>query len=422
MYCATTDTMAKRAETEKQIFLDNQSSTPIDPRVIDAISFALKNHYGNPHSISHSYGWNSAALIEEARSEVAKLIGAESSEIIFTSGATESNNIAIKGAANYEKRCGGSKRHIITTLIEHKCVLESCRFLSLNGFEIEYLPVDKFGIVDVEELEKRIRPGSTLLVSVIAVSNEIGSIQPMEEIGSLCKKYDILFHSDGAQAVGKIPINVNNWGVDLLSMSGHKIYGPKGVGALFVRKKPKRARLDPLFSGGDQERGLRPGTLAAPIVFGFGVAAKICCEEMDADSMHVKILYNKMYEAISTMKDVFLNGHPEKRYFGNMNWSFSCVEGESLMVYLPKLALSSGSACNSNSLEPSYVLKSMNVPEDLAHSSIRIGFGRFNTINEIEEASCMIMDAVSSLRKISPLWDMVQNGVDLSKINWASSH
>ena len=341
--------------------------------------------------------------------------------MVFTSGATESNNIAIKGVARFY---GAKKKHIITTQLEHKCVLNSCRYLEKEGFEVTYLPVQKNGILDMSVLEDCLAKhgDGTSLVSVMAVNNEIGVIQPLAEIGAMTKKYKALFHTDAAQAVGKIPLDVNAMQIDLMSISGHKMYGPKGVGALYVRRRP-RVRLESIISGGDQERGIRSGTVPVPLVVGLGHAAQICQQEMENDSKHISRLYKKLYEGItSKIPEVFLNGDAERRYHGNLNLSFAFVEGESLLMGLSEVACSSGSACTSASLEPSYVLRALGVEDELAHTSIRFGIGRFTTDAEIDYAIELVCNNVQRLRDLSPLYEMWQEGIDLKSIQWSQDH
>jgi len=372
--------------------------------------------YGNPHSVTHSYGWESAEVIDTAREQVASLIGANSKEIIFTSGATESNNMAVKGVARFY---GERKRHVITTVTEHKCVLDSCRALQRDGFDVTYLPVGQDGLVSVEALASAIRP-ETSLVSVMHVNNEIGVVQPIAEIGALCREKGVFFHVDAAQAVGKIPVDVNALKVDLMSISAHKLYGPKGIGALYVRRRP-RVRLEPVFSGGGQERGFRSGTLAHPLVAGFGAACSIAQAEMDADLAHVQRLSTKLLEGVrAAVPDVVVNGSLDQRYPGNLNISFAYVEGESLLMAIKDIAVSSGSACTSASLEPSYVLRALGVDEEMAHTSIRFGIGRFTTDEEVEYALAACVKHVDRLRKMSPLWEMVQEGIDLKSIQWSN--
>ena len=397
------------------IYLDYQATTPMDSRVLAKMMPYFTEKFGNPHSRSHSFGWEAEAACELAREQVADLIGANEKEIIFTSGATESNNLAIKGVDRFYK---DKKNHIITPQTEHKCVLDSCRHLEQEGFEVTYLPVKPDGLVDLEALKAAIKP-NTLLVSIMAVNNEIGVIQPLAEIGKICRENDVFFHTDAAQAFGKIPLDVEAMNIDLMSISGHKIYGPKGIGALFVRRRP-RIRLEPLFSGGGQERGFRSGTLPTPQVVGLGEAAAIAKKEMAQDDAHVAKLFDKFEkEILHGMQDVYLNGDCEHRWLGNANISFAYVEGESMVMALKDLAVSSGSACTSASLEPSYVLRALGVNEEMAHTSIRFGFGRFTTEEEIDFAINLIKNSVGKLREMSPLWEMVQEGVDISKIEWA---
>lgn len=398
------------------VYLDYQSTTPLDPRVFEAMTPYFLEKFGNPHSRSHAYGWEAEAACEHAREQVASLIGATSKEIVFTSGATESNNLAIKGIAHFY---GDKKNHIITVATEHKCVLDSCRHLEREGFKVTYLPVQENGLVDLAKLEAAITD-KTALISVMAVNNEIGVIQPLKEIGALCRKHNVFFHTDAAQAFGKIPLDVNELNIDLMSISGHKIYGPKGVGAIYIRRKP-RVRLVPLINGGGQERGFRSGTLPTPLVVGLGEAAAIAQREMPEELKRTKALYDKLYKGIvANVKDVFLNGDEEQRVFSNLNISFAYIEGESMIMAIRDLAVSSGSACTSASLEPSYVLRALGVDEELAHTSIRFGIGRFTTEEEIDFAIKTVSGAINKLREMSPLWEMVQQGVDLKSIKWAA--
>jgi len=385
-------------------YFDNQATTPVDPRVLDAMLPYSMSRFGNPHSRSHAYGWDAEDGVEKARKQLAALIGADPREIFFTSGATESNNMAVKGIANFYE---GKKKHIITTQTEHKCVLASCRRLEVEqGWDITYLPVDTDGLVSLEQLEAAIRP-DTAMVSVMYVNNEIGVIQPMQEIGEICARKKVFFHTDAAQAVGKMPINVGDLNIALMSISAHKMYGPKGVGALYVRRKP-RVRLRAVIDGGGQERGMRSGTLATPIIVGFGAAAEICRLEMENDRRHVDRLYNRLYDGVTTaLPKIALNGHATKRYKGNANLSFACVEGESLLMSLAgSIAVSSGSACTSASLEPSYVLRAIGVGEELAHTSLRFGIGRFTTEAEVDRVLGHVVAEVNKLRDMSPLWEM----------------
>jgi len=403
----------------RPLYLDAQATTPVDPRVLDAMLPIMTEQFGNPHSTTHMYGWENTALIEKARENVASLIGADPKEIIFTSGATESNNIAIKGVARFYKTAG--KTHIITSTIEHKCVLDSCRKLEGEGFTVTYLNVDKFGLVDMEKLEQTLseKRGEVALVSIMHVNNEIGVMQDVKALGALCKKYGTFFHTDAAQSVGKVAINVNEMNVDLLSLSGHKVYGPKGIGALYVRRKP-RVKIEAIQSGGGQERGIRSGTLPSSLVIGLGKACEIAQEEMANDRDHADYLFHRFYERIQKELDfVYLNGHPEKRWFGNINLSFAFVEGESLLLGLKDVACSSGSACTSASLEPSYVLRAVGVGDDLAHTSIRFGFGRFTTQEEVDYAAEEVIKSVKRLREMSPLYDLALEGVDVNSIQWS---
>jgi cysteine desulfurase len=398
------------------IYLDYQSTTPIDPRVLEAMMPYFTKKFGNPHSRSHSFGWEAEEGIEHARSQIAELINAESREIIFTSGATESNNLAIKGVARFY---GAKKKHIITVATEHKCVLDTCKHLELEGFTVTYLPVQSNGLIDIDTLKNAITD-QTLLVSVMFVNNEIGVVQPIAEIGKICRDHGVFFHSDIAQAYGKIPIDVNACNIDLASISAHKIYGPKGIGALYVRKRP-RVRLSPIINGGGQERNMRSGTLPTPLIVGFGQAAKLAQNEMDKDYKHVEQLADKFITQITqAIPEVYINGDRNNRYPGNINISFAYVEGESMILAIKDLAVSSGSACTSSSLEPSYVLRAMGVSEDMAHTSIRFGIGRFTTEAEIDYAIKLVISKISNLRDLSPLWEMVQEGIDITQIKWAT--
>lgn len=398
----------------RPIYLDMQATTPTDPRVLDTMLKFYTGLYGNPHSNTHSYGWETNNQVETAREHVAKLIGASPKEIIFTSGATESNNTAIKGVARFYKK---SKNHIITTQTEHKCVLEAARSLINEGFKVTFLPVDSNGLIDLNELKNAITP-QTCLISVMSVNNEIGVIQPISEIGKICRENKIFFHTDAAQAFGKIPLDVDNMNIDIMSISSHKIYGPKGIGALYVRRRP-RVRLEPLLSGGGQERGIRSGTLAPPLVAGFGEAARIMLQERDFDKNHIDYLSKRLMDGLLSIKHTSLNGSKYQRYPGCVNVSFSYVEGESLLMALRDIALSSGSACTSASLEPSYVLHALGKDDDLAHSSIRFGIGRFTTEEEVDYVINAVKERVDSLRELSPLWEMVQEGIDLKTIQWS---
>ena len=399
----------------KNIYFDYQATTPVDPRVLKKMMPYFGEIYGNPHSRNHSFGWEAEEGVEVAREHVAKIINANPKEIIFTSGATESNNLALKGVSEFY---GDKKNHIITCVTEHKCVLESCRHLAGKGFEVTYLPVQSDGLINLDELKKSITD-KTLIVSIMGVHNEIGVIQPLEEIGNICRSNDIFFHTDCAQAIGKIPLDVDKMNIDLMSISGHKIYAPKGVGALYIRRKP-RVRISSMISGGGQERGMRSGTLSPALCVGLGEACNIYSNEMEKENKTLTKYKEMMLEGIrKSCPDVYLNGSEESRVPGNLNLSFAYVEGESLMMGIKDLAVSSGSACTSASLEPSYVLKALGVEEELAHTSLRIGFGRFTTENEVKYATDIIVKEVKRLRELSPLWEMAQEGVDISKIKWA---
>lgn len=398
------------------IYLDYQATTPMDERVLEAMMPFFTTKYGNPHSRSHSFGWEAEKATEDARSEIAKLVSANSKEIIFTSGATEANNLALQGAYNFYK--DKKKNHIITTNVEHKCILDTCMHLEQEGANITYLKVDKNGLINLQDLEDAITE-NTLLVSIMAVNNEIGTIQPIKEIGQICRKHNVFFHTDAAQAFGKIPIDVNECNIDMMSISGHKIYGPKGIGALFVRRKP-RVKLKSMIKGGGQERGLRSGTLPTPLIVGLGKAAEIASKEMNTEYKRIKKLGDKFLNAIvKKIPDVYLNGDLEKRWPGNINLSFAYIEGESLILAIRELAVSSGSACTSASLEPSYVLRALGVSEELAHTSIRFGIGRFTTEEEVDFVIDKVSKAIDKLRNMSPLWEMVQEGIDLKQIQWS---
>jgi cysteine desulfurase len=401
---------------DQPIYLDYQATTPMDPRVLEAMMPYFTYKFGNPHSRSHSYGWEAEEGVEKARAQVAKLIGADEKEVIFTSGATESNNLAIRGVAEFYK---DRKNHIVTTVTEHKCVLDTCRHLEQQGFDVTYLPVQKNGLVNLEALRAAVTD-KTVVVSIMAVNNEIGVIQPLAEIGKICREKKAFFHTDAAQAVGKIPLDVEAMNIDLMSISGHKIYGPKGIGALYVRRKP-RVRLVPLIVGGGQERGFRSGTLPTPLCVGLGEAAEIAMKEMDAESKRLAKLQARMLKGLNAkLTDIHVNGDLEHRIPGNLNIGFAYVEGESLMMGIKGLSVSSGSACTSASLEPSYVLRALGVEEDMAHTSLRIGLGRFTTEQEVDTAVDELVRHVNKLRAMSPLWEMAQEGIDIKSIEWAA--
>ncbi|MDO5059693.1 MAG: IscS subfamily cysteine desulfurase [Neisseria sp.] len=395
------------------IYLDYAATTPVDPRVAEKMIPYLTEHFGNPASNSHSFGWTAEEAVENARYEIAKLINADAKEIVFTSGATESNNLAIKGAAHFYKTKG---KHLITVKTEHKAVLDTMRELERQGFEVTYLGVQENGLIDLEELKAAIRE-DTILISVMWVNNEIGVIQDIPAIGEICRERKIIFHVDAAQACGKTPIDVEAAKVDLLSMSAHKIYGPKGIGALYVRRKP-RVRLEAQIHGGGHERGFRSGTLPTHQIVGMGEAFRIAREELEKDTAHALKLREVFLKGIKGIEEVYINGDLENRVPTNLNVSFNFVEGESLIMAVKDLAVSSGSACTSASLEPSYVLRALGRNDELAHSSLRITFGRMTTEEEVAYAAELIKAKIGKLRELSPLWEMFKDGVDLSKVEW----
>jgi cysteine desulfurase len=399
------------------IYLDYSATTPVDPRVAELMCQYLTPDgvFGNPASRSHAFGWDAEAAVEEARKNIALLVGANPKEIVFTSGATESNNLAIKGVAHFNKKKGN---HIVTCKTEHKAVLDTCRQLEREGYEVTYLDPEPNGLVDINKLEAALRD-DTLIVSIMHVNNEIGVIQDIAAIGELCRDRKIIFHVDAAQSVGKIPINLSELKVDLMSFSAHKIYGPKGVGALYVQRKP-RVRLEAQMHGGGHERGMRSGTLATHQIVGMGEAFRIAGEEMEAENERVMALRNRLYDGLKDMEEVYVNGDIDQRIAGNINISFNFVEGESLLMALKDLAISSGSACTSASLEPSYVLRALGRNDELAHSSIRFSIGRFTTEKDIDFTIEHVREAVTKLRELSPLWDMFKEGIDLESIEWAA--
>jgi len=402
----------------RPVYMDSQATTPLDPRVLDKMMPYQTTYYGNPHSRTHAFGWQAEDAVEHARKQVADLIKADPKEIVFTSGATESNNISVKGVARFYK---SSKKHVITTQIEHKCVLDSCRVLENEGFDVTYLPVKENGLISMSDLESAMRP-DTALVSIMMVNNEIGVRQPVDEIGQLCRSRKVFFHTDAAQAVGKVPVDVDAMKIDLMSISGHKIYGPKGIGALYVRKRP-RVRVEAIQSGGGQERGIRSGTVPLPLIVGLGEACEISQQDMDFDMDHVTSLSDHLIKQITEkLPLVVRNGDHEDSYPGCVNFSFAHVEGESLLMGVRDLALSSGSACTSASLEPSYVLRATGSDDANAHSSIRFGIGRFSTKEEIDYTIDKIVKQVKNLRDLSPLWEMAQQGIDISTIQWGAQH
>ena len=399
------------------IYLDYLSTTPVDPRVVAAMTACMSTEgvYGNAASRSHVFGWKAEEAVENARSQVAELINADPREIVWTSGATESDNLAIKGVAHFYHKKG---KHIVTSKIEHKAVLDTCRQLEREGYEVTYLDPDEQGLTTPEMVQAALRE-DTILASVMHANNEIGVVNDIAGIGEICRAAGVLFHVDGAQGVGKIPVDMEQMKVDLLSMSAHKMYGPKGVGALYVRRKP-RVRLEAQMHGGGHERGMRSGTLATHQLVGFGEAARIAHEEMAAESAQLEALRERFWDAISDIPEVYINGDRNQRLPGALNVSFAFVEGESLIMSLRDLAISSGSACTSASLEPSYVLRALGLNDEMAHSSLRFSFGRFTTEAEVDHAVQCVRHAVEKLRELSPLWDMFQDGVDLSTIEWAA--
>ena len=399
------------------IYLDNNATTRCDPRVVEAMLPYFTEYYGNAASRNHAFGWQAEEAVENAREQVASLIGASAKEIIITSGATESNNLAIKGVASMYRKKGN---HIITVVTEHKATIDPCKRLERDGYHVTFLPVDAQGRVSPEQVAEAITD-KTILVSIMAANNEIGTVQPVAAIGKVCKQRGVLFHTDGVQAVGKIPVDVEEMGIDLLSLSGHKIYGPKGIGALYVRRKDPRVRLDPQIDGGGHERGMRSGTLPVPGIVGLGMACELCRKEMDTEIPRLIALRERLRLGIQDqLEDVYLNGHPTERLPGNLNLSFAFVEGEAMMMGIKDVAVSSGSACTSASLEPSYVLKALGVGDELAHSSIRFGLGRFNTEEEVDYVIQDVVRAVNHLREMSPLYEMHKQGIDLKTIQWAA--
>ncbi len=397
------------------IYLDYSATTPVDPRVAQKMIPFLTEHFGNPASRSHTFGWTAEEAVEEARGHVAALIGADPKEIVWTSGATEGNNLAIKGGAQFNKTRG---KHLITQKTEHKATLDTMRELERQGFECTYLEVEENGLVDPRKFAAAIRP-DTILASIMMVNNEIGVIQPVAEIGELCRAKGIVFHCDAVQAAGKIPIDLATLKVDLLTMTAHKMYGPKGIGALYVRRKP-RVRIEPQIHGGGHERGFRSGTLATHQIAGFGEAARIARLEMAADGERIRALRERLRRGLSSMEAVVLNGDLERRIPGNLNLSFNYVEGESLIMAIKDIAVSSGSACTSASLEPSYVLRALGRTDELAHSSIRFTLGKYTTEQEIDYAVNLVKAKVTKLRELSPLWEMYKDGVDLNTVQWAA--
>ncbi len=397
------------------IYMDYGATTPVDQRVVDAMIPWLREHFGNPASRSHAWGWEAEEAVEKAREHVAALIGADPREIIWTSGATESNNLALKGAAQFYKTRG---KHLITVKTEHKAVLDTTRELERQGFDVTYLEVQEDGLLDLEKFKAAVRP-DTILVSVMFVNNEIGVIQDIPAIGAICRERGIIFHVDAAQATGKVAIDLAKLPVDLMSLASHKTYGPKGIGALYVRRKP-RVRIEAQMHGGGHERGMRSGTLPTHQIVGMGEAFRIAKEEMGTESERVRMLQQRLINGLKDIEQTFLNGHAEKRVPHNVNMSFNFVEGESLIMGIKGIAVSSGSACTSASLEPSYVLRALGRSDELAHSSLRMTIGRFTTEEEIDYVVTTLKDRVAKLRELSPLWEMYQDGVDISSIQWAA--
>jgi cysteine desulfurase len=399
------------------IYMDNHATTPMDPRVLEAMLPYFTEKFGNAASRNHQYGWDAEAAVDQARDQIGRLINAKAKEIIFTSGATESDNLAIKGVVEFSKDKGN---HVITAVTEHKAILDTCKALERSGkAQVTYLPVDEYGLVDPDAVRAAITD-KTILISVMYANNEIGTIQPLREIGKIAKEKGVIFHSDATQGVGKIPVDVEAMGIDLMSFTGHKIYGPKGCGALYVRSKGPRVRLTPMMDGGGHERGMRSGTLNVPGIVGFGRACELAGAEMETEAARELQLRERLHQGLfSQLDEVYLNGHPTRRLPGNLNVSFAFVEGESLLMGLKDVAVSSGSACTSATLEPSYVLKALGVGEDLAHTSIRFGLGRFNTQEEVDHVIERVVHEVRRLRDMSPLYEMAKEGVDLKSFQWA---
>jgi cysteine desulfurase len=400
------------------IYFDNHATTPVDPRVLEAMLPYFTDTFGNAASRNHEFGWKAEEAVEIARGQIARLVGATPKEIIFTSGATESTNLAIKGAAEMYREKGN---HIITQVTEHKATLDTCKRLEKYGYEVTYLPVEKDGRISLDDLRRAITP-KTILISIMYANNEIGVVQPIAEIGKIAKEKGVLLHVDAVQAVGKIPVDVQKDGIDIMSISGHKIYGPKGVGALYVRRKNPRVQLASQIDGGGHERGMRSGTLNVPGIVGLGKACELCQQEMPEESAKLRKLRDRLKDSIMTRLDeVYINGSMEHRLPHNINISFAYVEGESLLMGINDIAVSSGSACTSATLEPSYVLKALGVGEDLAHTSIRFGIGRFNTAEEVDYVADRVVDTVKRLRELSPLYEMAKEGVDISKMKWVAA-
>jgi cysteine desulfurase len=400
------------------IYMDNHATTPIDPRVLEAMLPYFTDKFGNAASRNHSFGWSAEEAVENARQQVASLINATAKEIIFTSGATESDNLMIKGVAEMYREKGN---HIITQAIEHKAVLDTCKNLEKHGFEVTYLPIGRDGRVNPEDVRKAIRP-TTILISIMYANNEIGVINPVAEIGKIAKEHGVIFAVDGVQAVGKVPVDVQKDNIDLLAISAHKIYGPKGVGALYVRRRNPRVQLSAIIDGGGHERGMRSGTLNVPGIVGLGKACEVCQQEMPQEAERLRGLRERLRVGLEAKLDeVFINGSMEHRLPNNLNMSFAYVEGESLLMGINDVAVSSGSACTSATLEPSYVLKALGVGEDLAHTSIRFGLGRFTTQEEVDYVIDKMVQVVTKLRELSPLYEMAKEGIDISKVKWQTA-
>ncbi len=398
------------------IYMDNHATTPVDPRVVEAMLPFFTEHFGNAASRSHAFGWAAEKAVDRAREQVGALIGASGKEIVWTSGATESNNLAIKGAADFYRDRGN---HIVTAQTEHKAVLDTCKRLEKQGFQVTYVPVDRDGRVNPQVVAAAMTD-KTILVSIMLANNEIGTVNPVQEIGQVVKSRGALFHIDAVQGVGKIPFDVTSASADLVSLSAHKMYGPKGVGALYVRRKP-RVRLQPLIDGGGHERGMRSGTLNVPLIVGYGLAAEIAQNEMAVESARMLSLRERLRQGIQArVSDTFVNGSMEHRLPGNLNISFAYIEGEAMLMGLKDVAVSSGSACTSASLEPSYVLRALGVEEEMAHTSIRFGLGRFNTEEEVDYVTEIVVDKVNKLREMSPLYEMAKEGIDIKSVQWAA--
>jgi cysteine desulfurase len=399
------------------IYLDSHSTTPVDPRVLEAMLPYFTEKFGNAASRNHAFGWEAEEAVEQARKQIGRVIHADAKEIVFTSGATESDNLALKGVVEMYREKGD---HIITAMTEHRAILDTAKALEKRGIKVTYLQVDKAGMVNPDDVRAAITD-KTVLISVMLANNEIGTINPVKEIGKIAKEKGVLFHCDATQGVGKIPVDVQEMGIDLMSFTAHKIYGPKGIGALYVRKKGPRVRLAPQMDGGGHERGMRSGTLAVPLIVGFGKACEVCEQEMPTESKRLAAMRDRLHETITkALDEVYLNGHPVQRLPQNLNLSFAYVEGESLLMGCKEIALSSGSACTSATLEPSYVLRALGVGSELAHSSIRFGLHRFNTDEEVDYTGKRIIEVVTKLREMSPLYEMAKEGIDLKSVQWAA--